>query len=76
MLVLALLLGACALYNLGDDTASTTTVGACPTTRVLTAADLPCSCYRERVTSLPANDCTCMGTDGVLCGSVDTGPGF
>lgn len=52
-----------------EDTGS----GACPEGVTLSAADVPCSCGRDSVGSLPADTtCFCDATSGLTC-DTDTG---
>lgn len=62
----------CDLYNLDDSGSGGGT--RCPSKITLTAADLPCTCFREQVTELPEEDCVCDPSVGLSCDGIDTGP--
>ena len=74
-LFLALALGACALWELGNDDSGATAADACPIETVLGTEDLPCFCQSERITELPYAECMCTVDGTFTCrdGSTDTG---
>ncbi len=71
-LMLALLLSACDLYALDDDTGGIDNV--CPAGVTLTDADLPCVCRQDLVTEFPGDVCSCDPAVGLSCTDIiDTG---